>query len=142
MTFARTCIWTDANGNTQLRVIRGNASLSTIMTQLQNYSNAIVSEYWEGTDTLTGSTPATSAYLSGKQLVMLNFTDGAGSNSRLLLPAPATSIFNADGTTVSALAIGPLIAACVGTLLCPSGNSATAFVDGSLQGGKIYGGTS
>lgn len=136
-----TVVWTDANGDSQVRSITTVSGSSGIQTQLQVYSNAVIMSDWEGDLINNAVTPSTSDYLTVKQVAYLTFTDGAGHNAVLPLPAPNTSIFNADGITVSALAIGPLIAACVGSLRTAAGSTVTAFVSGSLGRGYVSGGS-
>src|SRR5437763_751795 len=109
-------VWIDANGQQSVRSITTTTGASAILAAMQVYSNAVPKSQAEGNLVVPGGTPATAPYLSASQVAYLTFTDGAGHNASLPLVAPATSIFNADGVSVSALAIAALIAACIGVL--------------------------
>lgn len=129
-------VWIDANGEQQVRSVTGATSPAAIVSALEAYSNAVVKSYAEGPLTTPGLTPSSAPYLSVRQVAYLNFTDGVGHYARLALPSPQVGIFLADGVSVDASMIAPLIAACIGTLRTGAGTLVTAYVSGSLGPGE------
>lgn len=129
--------WVDANGQQSLRTITADISAAAILAAASAYTNAQPQQTWEGQILGGYPTPTSGPYLSASQVAYLRFVDATGSVGTLALPGPLTSIFMADGVTVDPSTIAPLIAACIGTLICGSGNKAVAFSSGSLGPGKV-----
>lgn len=130
-------VWIDANGQQSVRSITTNTGAAALLVQLVAQSNAVPKSTAEGDLVVPGGIPATTPYLSASQVAYLTFTDGANHNTTLALPSPSTSIFQADGTTVNALAIAGIIAAATGVLLTGAGTPITTFVSGQLGPGRV-----
>lgn len=132
-------VWIDANGQQTARSLTGGSSTAAVVAALEAYSNATVKSFAEGPLSVPGTSPATAPYLSARQVAYLTFTDGVGHNAVVALPAPQLGIFMPDGQTVDPSTIGPLIAACIGTIQTGAGTLVTAFVGGSLGPGSVSG---
>jgi len=125
-------IWTDAMGEKTLNVVRTSTGVGAIEDALQEYSNAGLTECWEGLDELILTSPSTDAYPTLRVVAKCTFQSATGSTASVYIPAPQTSIFLSDGDTVDPSAIPDLITACVGNLLCGDGTTATMFVGGTI----------
>lgn len=132
-------VWVDAQGERALHVITTDGGVGPIETELEALSQAGVIECWEGLDETYSPSPGTASYPSVRVTAVLYFTDGAGHVARLLLPAPDSSIFMADGSTVDPAAITSLITACVGRLETAAGTTVTAFAGGQLTSTRFTG---
>jgi hypothetical protein len=130
----RSLIWIDAQGENVLHIVSGNGSLAGVMSHLQALSNAGVSNWWEAPNNALSPTPGTGIYPTVRVQAVLEFRDStSGSLARLFIPAPLSTIFLGDRTTVDPSAIGGLISAVEGVVLAGSGNPVDQFV-----GGQIY----
>lgn len=138
-TTRRYTIWVDANGATRLTYLTGNATLSSILTQLVALSNADSLNWTEGTLTAGSASPPGNTYRSVWDSALLTFTDGAGNLTDITLPAPLTSVFKADQETVDPTAITALISAVVGTAVTNAGGVVTAYVAGTRVPKKVGG---
>lgn len=132
-------VWNSADGLSTVRTISTSSGAISILGVLQDFSNAIATQYWESSVTSISETPSTNAYLSVTQIAVLLFADDSGNLARLSLPAPIDSIFLSDGSTVDPSKITSLISACVGSLLTGSGTTVTQFRGGYLQGARASG---
>ena len=132
-------VWVDAQGEQVLHLIVTASGVSSIRTQLQAISNAVVIEDSEGTIVTFSATPTVAVYPTVRQTAMLQYRDATGSIGRLLVPAPVSSIFLSDGVTVDPAAITALNAAVIGSLLAGSSNPVTAFVGGQLVATRFSG---
>lgn len=130
----RSIIWLDAAGYTRTTMLTGISSLAALQAALANYTNAIPEEAWEGEVLITSGAPGTSAYVSGKDVARLIFTDAAGMLVRVQLVAPFANIFKADRRTVDPARISDIITAAVGTLTTATGGVVTAYVGGVREG--------
>lgn len=129
----RALIWQDAQGEQTLHLIRTAAGASAIQTQLLLQSNGVVLEESEGSITTTLAMPATTTYLSVRQVAVLLFRDSrTGSTARLYVPAPLASLFGSTGDAVDPAAAGGIITAALGNLVAGSGNTVDMFVGGYL----------
>lgn len=127
----RSVIWVDAQGKTRQTLLRGSATLLTVMSSVKSVSNADVLGDFEGTETINGTpVPVAAAYATVNDFAVLTYETGAGTLVYITVPAPLSSIFLADGETVDATAIAALTTAVVGTVTDASGNAVTAFVAG------------
>lgn len=126
----RYIVWQDAGGRTKATIPCTHASANNIMSALFALSNAAPVEWFEGTDHLTGLTPAGGMYPDVTDMARLTYTDGTGSLANLSLPAPSSSIFLADGSTVDPTAIAVLTSVVIGNLCTAGGGLVTAFLSG------------
>jgi hypothetical protein len=129
-------VWLDSSGLTSMHYYdTGDATGDVIAGDIANLSNAGQLAFWHGD--LTVYSPPTvpgGDYTLVQTYALLTFTDGVGGTVTLRIPAPLTTIFAADGRTVSPAAIAALIADVVGHVVTPAGNLVTAYVTGTLQG--------
>lgn len=126
----RSTVWVDVNGSTRQTILRGNATLSPVTTQLLALSNAAGFDCWEGPPSGPFGSATAATYQTVGDYAELVYTDAGGSLVYITLPAPVASIFMADGETVDATAIASLTAAVVGLVLTGSGAAVSAFVGG------------
>jgi len=125
-------VWADVTGRTRLTIIKAATTPCTILTALQAKSNCGVLYNWDG-DIDDGPGTATAAvYQAANSAAVLVFQTGSGSVLRLTLPAPDSSIFLADGSTVDPAQVAGIVAACIGNLSDGAGNTAATFVAGYL----------
>lgn len=132
-------IWNDAQGERVLHVITTDTGVGSIESSLESHSNAVVCECWEGLDEVYTVSPTVATYPTVRITALLEFNDGMGSTARIYLPSPQADIFLSDGDTVDPSKIPDIIAACIGHLICGSGNVATAFTGGQLIRTKFSG---
>lgn len=130
-----TVVYIDANGYTVASNIRSSTGASTLLTALLACSNTDVLAQWEGDFVPNPSpSPVAGSYQPGSYRAALVFGCADGTIATLLVPAPKTAIFKADGETVDPANadVVSLVALAVGTLEGNSGSLATAFVGGYL----------
>jgi hypothetical protein len=132
-------VWNSSDGLSTVRTIATTDGAITILGTLEDFSNAIGFQRWESDVTVNSETPSTDAYLSVTQIAVLLFSDDSGNLARLSLPAPLSSIFMADGSTVDPSTITSIISACIGNLLTGAGTEVTMFKGGYLQGARASG---
>jgi hypothetical protein len=132
-------VWVDAQGERVLHVVTTDTGVGAIESAIESKSNAVVLECWEGDDEVYSSVPSVSNYHTVRVAAVLEFTDGTGSSARVYIPSPDSSIFSTDGDTVDPSQITSIISACIGHLICGSGNVATAFVQGKILRTKLSG---
>jgi len=134
MATKRSIVWIDAGGRTRQTIPAGNATLSSIMAQIQAVSNADVLTWFEGSDNSLSPSPVSATYPDVADAAILVYADGGGLEARLTVPAPLLSIFLADGSTVDPATIVALNAAVIGTLVTASGSAVTTYLSGVRQG--------
>lgn len=127
---SRYIVWIDAGGRTRATIPCADPNNTTIMSALQNHSNADVLEWFEGPLNVLSPSPVSAVFADVVDLARLTFTDAAGSLSTLALPAPKSGIFLADSVTVDPSAIADIISAAVGHLCSSAGGPVTAYVAG------------
>lgn len=132
----RSTIWLDANGYTQIGMLRTNTGAGAIQAAIAAVSNAGLQQCWEGSQTVTGAAPTAALYQSGQQIVRLTFLCADGSEAVVKVFAPQSTIFLTDGVTVDPANanVATLIAACIGNLESATGALATAFLSGYMEG--------
>jgi hypothetical protein len=113
-----------------MTALRGSASFATVETDMAAKSNAIVARWWEGPTTIPGGTAASAIYPSVRDVAELVFSTPVGTTVTVTLPAPLSSIFQADQETVDPVAIATLIADCLAVLTDGSGVAVTAYIGG------------
>lgn len=136
---SRSTIWIDANGRTRQTILRGNASLATVESDLLALSNADTQRSWEGPTAVNPApAPVAATYQNVADYAVLVYTDGTDL-VYITLVAPQASIFLADGETVDPTAIAVLTGHVVGTVLTGSGSAVTSFVGGfRRRAGREY----
>jgi len=129
-------VWVDAAGLTTMNYYdTADATGDIVAGDIANLSNAGQLSFWHGD--LTVFDPATipgGDYQLVQTYALLIFVDAAGNETTVKIPAPLTSIFNADGRTVNPVAIATLIGDVVGHVVTPAGNLVTAFKAGTIMG--------
>lgn len=128
-------IWLDYNGVTRQTIISSLTGAGSIWAAVQACSNAEVLTSWESVlGNIVGAATAAN-YQSVKMSAQLVFSTASGSLLRLTIPAPSLSCFLADGVTIDPTnaAIAAVITAAVGSLTDGAGNTAAAYVAGTLQ---------
>lgn len=124
-------VWVDAGGRTRQTVFVVNGSGSDLRAKLLGHSNADVQDWFEGTDNFNSSpSPVLMPFPDVIDSAKLVFADGSGNEASLTLPAPISSIFLADETTVDASAIADVITSATTYLVNSAGNTVTTFVGG------------
>lgn len=136
MADARSIVWVDAGGRTRQTILRGidsligGATLASVQADVLAISNAGVQEYWQGTDTFPAGTGTAAVYPNVSDWAQLLFTAVDGSIVYVTIPAPASSIFLADGETVDSSMITTLIADAIACLVTNTGAHPTAYAGG------------
>lgn len=121
----------DASGHTRQTILRGNASLATVTTDLLALSRADWQRCWEGATVINGApAPTTGDYQTADDYAVLVYADGSGNQVYITLPAPNSSIFLADQETVDSVAIATLTANVTGTILTGAGLAVTTYIGG------------
>lgn len=137
-TTTRSTVWVDAGAGATITRINSQGSAAAIVSDLLAVSNADVQQDWEGTLSVNSTPTPTAALLqSVTQRVSLVFTTTApGVLVTLILVAPKSAIFLADGRTVdlSNTDVATLAADCIGKLCTEAGDTATALIAGYLTG--------
>lgn len=134
MATRRDLIWVDAQGENVLHILTGNGSMSAVMSQLIALSNADVLDWWEAANNARTPTPNTGTYPTVRVQALLNFrTSTTGSEARIFIPSPKSSIFLSDGVTVDPSAVSALISAVEGVIIAGDSSVVDQFV-----GGQIY----
>lgn len=129
-------VWVDAAGITTMNYYdTDDATGDIIAGDIANLSNAGQLAFWHGD--LTVYSPVVipgGNYQLVQTYALLIYVDVYGNETTVKIPAPNTSIFNADGRTVNPLAIATLTNDIVGHMLTSAGNLVTAFKAGTIQG--------
>lgn len=129
-------VWIDAAGLTTMNYYdTDDATGDVIAGDIANLSNAGQLAFWHGD--LTVFSPATipgGDYQLLQTYALLTFADAAGNETTLKIPAPLTTIFQADGRTVDPVAIATLIADVIGHVILPNGNLVASYTTGVIQG--------
>lgn len=127
----------DFGGKTSITLLLANPTASSIIAAIAAISNSAETEHWEGPLVIASSpSPTFATYPSIAQQAVLSFRCADNTIARVAVPAPALSIFLADGITVDASTITTLITACISQLVSNTGSAAVSFIGGSLQGLK------
>ncbi len=135
MADARSTIWLDANGGTQITLIYSAAGAAAILPLMLAISHADYTRYWESAQSLNlAPAPTTGQYQTCSPDAVLTFQCADGSIARLVLPAPQIGIFLADQETVDPANAGviALVAACIGSLASSTGSPAATYLGGTL----------
>src|SRR5579863_2339040 len=119
--------WTDSQGRGRVTLARTLAGATSIENDLNALSQAQIDWCTQGVYETYTVTPGGGQYPSVNDWVALLFQTTAGTQVRLTLPAPSTSIFQADGQTVNPAMISTLITDCVGNLTDDAGNVVVSF---------------
>lgn len=107
----------------------------TLDNTIASMSNAGILEIAEGAVTVFSPTPVAATYPAVTDLAVLNGLDTSGLAFRILVPAPKSSIFAADGVTVlTSYLSSVLTAALLDQFLSPQGNAPASMVSGLLGG--------
>lgn len=131
-------VWSDANGVSRQTVVTTTTGASGIWTAVQAASQAQIDTEWESALGPQVGASATGSYQSVRVSAQLMFQTGSGSILRLTIPAPSAGIFLADKQTVDPAntLVAAIVTACLGTLSDAAGNTAVAFLGGTLQPGR------
>jgi hypothetical protein len=129
-------VWVDAAGLTTMQYYdTDDATGDVIAGDIANLSNAGQLAFWHGD--LTVFSPAVipgGNYQLVGTYALLTYVDSVGNEATIKIPAPLTSIFNADGRTVNPVAIATLSADVIGHVVTSAGFLVTAFKSGVIQG--------
>lgn len=138
----RSIVWGDSFGNRAIHHYYGLINMDTWMSYAQAISNAIPLQVWEGELQIFGGPAAAAPYAGVKDQARLTFDDVNGNRSNIIVPAPKTAIFLADGKTVdrSNEGVGALVAAVLANAVAPqSGLPLLRYVGGILVRSKAEG---
>jgi hypothetical protein len=128
-------IWIDAAGRTRRTSFTVNDTGSCIRTTILGHSNADVLNWYEGPPNVNSSpAPLGLTYPRVTDYALLVFADDDGNQASLVVPAPDSSIFEADQVSVDASAIADLITAAESFLLNAAGNLVTTYLSGVRRG--------
>lgn len=133
-------VWADSNGRTRLTYVNTTSGGASIQSALEAKSNAGVQNSVDATATITSPTTTVAPFQTVSDVAVLVFVDGSGYETEVILPAPLSSIFLADGRTVDITQIGAIIAAVVGTAETSAGGVVTSFLGGyrATKKGVLY----
>jgi len=106
------------------------------MSALAAQSNAVVQDFWEGTDVFPFLVPVNALYPAVADYASLLFADAGGDETYINLPAPKAAIFLADGVTVDPAAIAAIIAAAQSEIITASLSLVTTYLGGIRRGKK------
>lgn len=126
--------WTDIGSNflRSANWVFATLGLSTLEAALQAASNGNLLYSTFGLPVVGTTTPTDALYPLAADVAIFNFSTGAGTGVRVVVPAPVASMFtpygSIDATDPLAAAV---IAAVIGTLGDSSGNVAALFQGGS-----------
>lgn len=107
-------IWLDVIGNT--RLVSNNysaAPFGNLDAVLLTLSNAVVSQYSQGTVTSTGLIPVNAGYVSVYTAGYVTVLDAAGLESIIVVPAIKLSAVAADGVTILPATLAAILAAAI-----------------------------
>lgn len=142
----RTLQWYGTHGRSRLTTLVGDvASLGsdfdTVMAAFQAVSAAVVTHYWEDEMALYDDAPTTDLYNSVNDACNVYFQDADGNITEVIIPAPNTVIFLADGKTlnVEQANVATFITSAIEQLSVPiSGQPVTSCVGGHLSKRNVW----
>jgi hypothetical protein len=118
---------------TLLRTLTG---YTAVVNDLRAISEADVDWCAQGTYETHTAAPPGGTYPTTNDSVPLLFETTAGTQVKVTLVAPSSSIFMADGETVDPAMIATLIADVIGNVTDPAGNAVVSYIGGVLQKNK------
>jgi hypothetical protein len=106
---------------------------------LEAASNANVASLVDALPSISATAASSSQYSLVSTTAVFNFITSTGSGIQVTVPAPAASMFGADGVTINAAdpAAAGVIAAVIGYLTDGNGNTATAFTSGVKSSRRV-----
>lgn len=126
----RTVVWSDAAGHTAAHLLTVTGSAAAVQAAIMAKSNAGVVNTWEGPLLAPAVAAVAAVYQEVTDQAVLVFQTGSGALVKVIVPAPHSSIFQADQETVDAAQITALIAAVLADVVTPAGTALTAYVAG------------
>jgi hypothetical protein len=132
-TTARATIWIDLYGRTRQTTLKGNATLGGVMAALAALSDGSLLDCWEGPTMGPSGTAIAGPYNSVSDEALITYADGVGDLVNIVLPAPDSGIFQADGRTVNPAAVSALTIAATGRVITASGLAVATYVGGFRQ---------
>lgn len=136
MVWARSVVWTDANGYGVITKIVSQSGASSVVGDLQALSNAGVLQYWESSVTNVGDAPLAARFQSGADRAALVFLCADTTNYVVIVPAPKATIFDADQETVD-LTNPDVVAFAFAAVTAPLCNSTGSPVTVLLAGTRL-----
>jgi hypothetical protein len=136
MVWARSVVWTDANGYNTITKIVSQSGASSVVGDLQALSNAGVLQYWESPVTNAGLAPTAARFQSGADRAAMTFLCLDATNYVVIVPAPKATIFDGDQETVD-LTNADVIAFAVAAVLAPLCNNAGSPVTVLIAGTRL-----
>lgn len=123
----RYTVWEDQTGKQILTALYGNASLSTVVTDLGAKSVGAILYNTESADLSPTQSDTGGPYDDVVEVATLLFHDASGYIIKVILPMPAASIFLSDNVTVDESQITSIKSAVIGTVLSAGGLPATGY---------------
>lgn len=128
----RTTVYVDAGGRTRACLLVSSAGAGSVQTEILALSNADLQQSWEGDLTLNAApAPVAAVYDRVVDTATLLYQTAAGQLIKVVIPAPHSAIFEADGETVDPAQVTALTAAVLADLVTPAGTALTAYVGGT-----------
>lgn len=133
-------VWVDKNGKTKLTLVNTADATplnpdpgAAIRSALLAKSNAAESNHTHGPLVVGVPVPLAGVYQQVLDVANLYFLDAGGFITRVVLPAPLSSIFLADQETVDITQIGAIISAVLASGRSAGGLVLSSYVNGTRQ---------
>jgi hypothetical protein len=126
---ARSSLWIDVAGREVITLLRGDATLGGIETQVAALSNMGLFQCWEGAISTPGNAGGAGTF-QAQDWAYIQYACVDGTEARVAIPGPLSSIFLADGRTVDPAALGALDGVVIGLLASASDSLAINRISG------------
>lgn len=132
----RGMVWADVHGHTVYTFCYQFDLSDDIMDAMQAISNAKIVQWWTGDVDFTSSSAVSALFPSILDGARISYTDAIGNIGSILIPAPVTDMFYADGETVdlNSSVLNTLLADVLAELVVPSSGLA---IDHFLGGRRM-----